>query len=190
MAIAMVRRRIAGYAKVKRKRAPLPKKSHGPEDGPMVGETTVRVYAPMAAVGRSVPRQSAWQRLWKPAVLGSGLLIGCIVAFMSLKSPARTSYSTAERQDYPKTASLSASRVVGASAARRGGQSAGGNAPGNVGGGEMVVLVNRNAPTDDSFRAGAYVRQKVFLPNVSGDCVVTGNGARDIDECLRQRAAE
>lgn len=188
MAIAMVRRRIAGYAKVKRKRAPLPKKS-GPDDGPMVGEA-VRVYAPMAAVGRSGAPRSQWQKLWKPMVLGTGLLVGCIVAFMVMKSPSRSYSAGVERQDYPKTSPLSASRVVGASAARRSGQSAGGNAPGNVGGGEMVVLVNRNAPTDDSFRAGAYVRQKVFLPNVSGDCVVTGNGARDIDECLRPRAAE
>jgi hypothetical protein len=187
MAIAMVRRRIAGYAKVKRKRAPLPKKSNGPDDGPMVGEA-VRVYAPMAAVGRSGAPRSQWQKLWKPVFFGSGLLVGCIVAFLVMKSPSRSYSPAPERQDYPKTSPLSASRVVGASAARRSGPTTSSNGQGNVGGGEMVVLVNRNAPTDDSFRAGAYVRQKVFLPNASGDCVVSG-GSDDIGDCLRRQAA-
>lgn len=185
MAMAMVRRRIAGYAKVKKKRVPLPKKS-GPADGPMVGDA-VRVYAPLAAVGRSGASRSRWQTLWKPVVIGASLLVGCIVAFMVMKSPSRSYPPAYERQDYPKTSALSASRIVGASAARRSG-SASSNGQGNVGGGEMVVLVNRGVPTDDSFRASAYVREKVFLPNVSGDCVV--GGALDINDCLRQQRGE
>lgn len=188
MAMAMVRRRIAGYAKVKRKSAPLPKKS-GPADGPMVGDE-VRVYAPLAAVGRTGAPRSTWQKLWKPVVIGSGLLVGCIVAFMVMKSPTRAYSGGVERQDYPKSSSLSASHVVGASAARRSGAAPSSNGQGNLGGGEMVVLVNRTAPTDASFRASAYVREKVFLPNVSGDCVVGGNGARDINDCLRQQGGE
>jgi hypothetical protein len=185
MAMAMVRRRIAGYAKVKRKRVPLPKKNSAAEEQ-MVGEA-VRVYAPMAAVGRPLAQRSAWQRLWKPSVIGFGLLIGCIAAFMAMKSPARYSYAPAvERQDYPKTASVSASRIVGASSARRAQSGSGGT--GYVGD-DAVVLSNRSAPTDESFRAGAYIRQKVFLPNVSGECVVTGSGG-DIGECLRQQAGK
>lgn len=187
MAMAMVRRRIAGFAKIKRKRVPLPKKTD--PNAAMVGGEA-RVYSPMAAVGRPVVRKSFWQVYGKLTLAGIVVLIACIVAFATMRSPSRPNYDvTADRQDYPKTASASRSRIVGAVATRSGGQAADDGRLSGIGGGEMVLLTNRAAQTDDSFRASAHVR-KVFLPEISGNCVVTGSGSRDIGECLRQQAGE
>jgi hypothetical protein len=53
---------------------------------------------------------------------------------------------------------------------------------------EPVVLSQRAAPTDESFLATAYVRKKVSLPHLSGECTVSGGGSRDVAACLRQMA--
>lgn len=180
MAMAMVRRRIAGYAKVKKKRIPVPRKRDPNEQ--MVGEeAVVRVYAPTAAVGRAVVAKPWWHGLWKPLAIGSGVAAGCLIAFFVMKSPGRSDdYSSAQRPEYPRSASLPHARVVGASAARRVEATSAG-----TGGSTEVVLSNRRAQTDDSFRATGYARKKVYLPDISGNC--TGTGAQ-IAECLRQQA--
>lgn len=196
MAMAMVRRRFAGYVKIKgKKKAPLPRRTSSPPsaDEPMVGgEAAVRVYAPMAAVGRGVEAKPWWHGLWKPLAIGSGVAVGCLIAFFVMKAPARSpAPTTVERPEYPRSVSLSHSRVVGASAARNGG--AGPTGAGYVGGSDEVVLSNRAAQTDDSFRATGYVRkkvdlpEKVYMPEISGSCVVKAGGG-DIGECLRRQA--
>lgn len=181
MAMAMVRRRIAGYAKVKKKRIPVSRKRDPNEE--MVGEAAVvRVYAPTAAVGRAVEAKPLWHGLWKPLAIGSGVAAGCLIAFFVMKSPGRSGdYSSAQRPEYPRSASLPHARVVGASAARHVEATSTG-----TGGSAEVTLSSRRTQTDDSFRATAYARKKVYLPEISGNCVVTGAGARDIAECLRQ----
>jgi len=184
MAMAMVRRRIAGYAKVKRKRIPAPRRVDPNEQ--MVGEAaTVRVYAPRAAVGRSVVAKPWWHGIWKPLAIGSGVTAGCLIAFFFMKSPGGDSSSrTAERNEYHRSVSLPHSRVVGAVEVRRGGASFAGEraAP------QEVVLSQRSAPSADSFRASGYARKKVYLPEISGNCTVGGSGTQDIAECLRQQA--
>lgn len=179
MAMAMVRRRIAGYAKVKKKRIPVPRKRDPNEE--MVGEAAVRVYAPMAAVGRSVEIKPWWHGIWKPLAIGSGVATGCLIAFFVMKSPGRSDdYSSAQRPTPPRSASLPHARVVGASAARHVEATSAG-----TGGSTEVVLSNRHAQTDESFRATGYARKKVYLPDISGNC--SGNGAQ-IADCLRQQA--
>ena len=144
----------------------------------------------MAAVGRPVVRRPFWQTYWKPTVGGIVAVIACIVVLATIKSPSRSNYDvTADRQDYPKTASASRSRIVGAAATRSGGRAADRSDSGGNGGGETVLQTNRSVQTDDSFRASAHVR-RVYLPEISGNCVVTGSGSRDIGECLRQQAGE
>lgn len=183
MAMAMVRRRIAGYAKVKTKRIPVPRRPRSSDpDEQMVGEEAiVRVYAPRAAVGRSVEAKPWWHGLWKPLAIGSGVAAGCLIAFFVMKSPDRSDdYSSAQRPEYPRSASLPHARVVGASAARHVEASSAG-----TGGSTELVLSNRSAQTDDSFRATGYARKKVYLPDISGNC--TGSG-QEIAECLRRQA--
>lgn len=189
MAMAMVRRRIAGYAKVKRKRPALPRR-HDPNDQ-LVGEGA-RVYAPMAAVGRAVAPPPWWQKYAKPLGFGFLAIVGGLVALLIMKGPSRPAYdSSAERPEYPRSASLSHSRVVGAVAARSGGPAmAGARSGDHLGGSNEVVLSNRATPSEDSFRATGYARKKVFLPDISGNCTVTGSGGKDIGECLRQQAGE
>lgn len=185
MGIAMVRRRIAGYAKVKGKakpRAPLPPRKKA-EDEEMVGEAA-RVYTPMAAVApRQLPPRSWWQKAWKPAAGSVGVLLCCGFAYFVLNSSSRSSYDySAEAVQYPRTSSASAGV---SSVSRRSGQASA--YPGNNVATGNIVLSNRSTPTDESFRATAYVRKKVSLPNLSGDCVVKASGGLDIGECLRQQ---
>lgn len=206
MAMAIVRRRFAGFVKVKaKKKAPLPRRpsSSTPDTNEqMVGDAAVvRVYAPRAAVGRAVEAKPWWHGLWKPLAIGGGVAVGCLIAFLIMKAPARSpSGSSVERPEYPRSVSLSHSRVVGAAAARNG--AAGPTGAGHVGGSDEVILSNRAAQTDDSFRASGYVRKapeavdgvaaparaKVYLPEASGSCVV--GGGRDFGDCLRQQAGQ
>ncbi len=184
MAMAMVRRRIAGYAKVKKKRIPVPRRKDPSEE--MVGEAAVRIYAPMAAVGRSVEAKPWWHGIWKPLAIGSGVTAGCLIAFFVMKGPGGgdSSSRSAERNEYHRSVSLPHSRTVGAVEVRRGGASFAGEraAP------QEVVLSQRSAPSVESFRAAGYTRKKVYLPEISGNCTVGGSGAQDIAECLRQQA--
>lgn len=186
MAMAMVRRRIAGYAKGKKKRAPVPRRSEPNEE--MVGEQAVRMYSPMAAVGRTIAPKPWWHGIWKSLAIGSGVIVGCVLAFAVIKSPTRSYADTAaERRDYPRSAVLPHSRVVGAVEARRG--ETGVTGAKEDAGSREIVLSNRAAPTDMSFQATAYVRKKVYLPEISGNCVV-GNGSQDMGECLRRQVGE
>lgn len=184
MAMAMVRRRIAGYAKVKKKRIPVPRRMDPNEQ--MVGEeAVVRVYAPSAAVGRAVEAKPWWHGIWKPLAIGSGVTVGCLIAFFVMKAPGGDSSSrSAERNEYHRSVSLPHSRTVGAVEVRRGGASFAGEraAP------QEVVLSQRSAPSVESFRAAGYTRKKVYLPEISGNCTIGGGGAQDITECLRQQA--
>lgn len=183
MGVSMVRRRIAGYAKVKGKpRAPLPQRKKSDE---MVGEPA-RPHTPMAAFApRQLPPKTWWQKAWKPVVGALGVLACCGFAYFVVNSSSRTSYDySADSAQYPRTTSSSSSM---SSAARRGGQAAA--YPGSTGAPENLVLSNRSTPTDESFRASAYARKKVSLPNISGDCVVKG-GSLDIAECLRRQGGQ
>lgn len=180
MGMAMVRRRIAGYAKVTRKpRAPLPKRK---KDDELVGEQA-RPSAPMAAFNpRKAQPKTWWQKALKPAAIALTLLLGAGLAYLVLKSPARPAYDySADTAQYPRTPSSAAMSA----AARRSGHTFGTSS--SEGGTDGVVVSNRSTPTDDSFRASGYVRKKVLLPNISGECVVKGNGTRDIGDCLRRQ---
>ena len=185
MGMAMVRRRIAGYAKVKgrKPRPPLPLRQ---DDWEMVGERA-RPYVPMVALGpRPAPPRSWWQKAWKPFASSVGVLLCCGFAYIVFNSSSRPSYRDAtEAAQYPRTASASSGV---SSSPRRSGRTS--SYPGNEGAPDTIVLSNRSTPTDESFRASAYVRKKVSLPNISGDCVVKGSGSRDIGECLRQQGGQ
>lgn len=189
MSMSMVRRRVAGFAKVKRKKQPPAPR---PGAAQQAGSGEVRVYAPSAAVGRAVAPKAWWQGLLKPLGIGSGLALAGLATFVIINSPSRpASAATTERYEYPRSASLPHSRVVGAAAARTGGPAfAGAKEEGPGGGREMVVLVHRGPQTAESFRAAAYTRKKVDLPDgkiyvtaTSGECVVGAGGS--LGDCLR-----
>lgn len=46
---------------------------------------------------------------------------------------------------------------------------------------------SRRAPTDESFLATFATSKKTKLPNISGDCVVSGAKGHSLDDCLRQQ---
>lgn len=186
MGMSMVRRRIAGYAKAdprKKKHAPLPRrKSSSPDDDVLVGEEAVESRPFMAVSPRPRPEPTLLGRTWKPAVgaVAALLLIG-VGYFVFGGSGYDRSYSS-----YREASSSPARSYSGqGSAPRRG--AAPQEYPGNGGAAAPVSLADRALPTDESFRASNYVRKKVNLPNISGECVIKGDGAKDFGECLRRQ---
>lgn len=193
MGVSMVRRRIAGYAKVKPKpRAPAPRRNDD-DNEQMVGERP-KPSAPLAAFAvRQAPQRTWWQKAGKPIAIAAGILVLCGVAFMALKDTVQfaSGYSTSANSN--SSASSSSAHSGADSSPRRGGQSSA--YPDGHAGAEEVVLSNRSIPTDESFLAAGYARRKVALPKaapsgapgMTGECVVTGGGITDINECLRQQ---
>lgn len=180
MGISMVRRRIAGYAKVnprsKKKHAPLPKRS---EDDVMVGEAAAVQQVFMAAPRRQ-PERTLLEKAWKPigGAVAALLVLGLgLVMFGGVGGSGRT-YADAAREYDRGT-------QVQASTPRRTGPTQ--EYPGNGGAVAPISLADRSLPTDESFRATAYVRKKVNLPNISGECVISGGNAKDFSECLRRQ---
>jgi hypothetical protein len=180
MTMTTVSRRVAGFAKVKKAakpHAPMPRR-----DTPNVmggRRTTPVVTVPVER--KEAIQRTWWQRAAKPVGMAIGALAccGCIFVVATAK-PAATGTLYAYRADSesaPVTApSRAAQTSTGASLY------SGSDAPQ-----QEIVLSNRSTPTDESFLASAYVRRKVSLPNISGNCVVTGSGSRDVGECLRQQ---
>lgn len=186
MGMSMVRRRIAGYVKAnprsKKKHAPLPRRRDDSDDEVMVGEAAVESRPFMAVSPRRQPEPTLLQKAWKPVVGALAALLVAGVGFLVFGgSGYERSYSS-----YRETARSSpAPSQAGAGSAPR--RAAGQEYPGNGGAAPPVSLADRALPTDESFRATAYVRKKVDLPNISGNCVIRGDGARDMDECLRRQ---
>ncbi|CAG0963784.1 hypothetical protein RHDC4_00853 [Rhodocyclaceae bacterium] len=184
MGMSMVRRRIAGYAKAdprKKKHAPLPKRKSDPNEE-MVGEEAVVSQPFMAVSPRPRPAPTLMEKARKPilgavaALVALGLGLAVFGGFGTGRS-----YADAARE-YER-----ASQVQASTTPRRGNAVAQ-EYPGNGGAVAPVSLADRALPTDESFRATAYVRKKVNLPNASGECVIRGGeGARDFGECLRRQ---
>lgn len=186
MGMSMVRRRIAGYAKVdprKKKHAPLPRRKSNPDDDVMVGEEAVVSQPFMAVSPRPRPEPTLMERARKPILGAVAALVALglgLAVFGGFGSSGR-SYADAARE-YDR-----ASQTQAATTPRRGNAVAQ-EYPGNGGAVAPVSLADRALPTDASFRATAYVRKKVNLPNASGECVIRGGeGARDFGECLRRQ---
>jgi hypothetical protein len=180
MGMAMVRRRIAGYAKVKGKPRPPQRK-----DAVEMARERARPSAPMVAFApRQLPPRSWWQKALMPVAGSVGVLVCCGFAYLVFNSANLPSYDySAETAQYPRTSSSSSSM---ASSPRRSGQAAA--YPGNNEGTGNPVLSNRSTPTDESFRASVYAHKKVSLPKIlSGDCVIKAGGDLDIGECLRRQ---
>lgn len=188
MSMAMVSRRFAGYAK-KGKGKPRPRVVRQPtvkDKDDLVGDEARPQRAMAAFVPRQLPPTAWWQKAWKPAAISVGLLACCWFAFVVVNSSNQSSSNYAADSRSYSSASPSSMGI----SSRRGGQAAA--YPGNTGATESIVLSDRSTPTDESFRATAYVRKKVSLPNkvslshMSGECVVKGGGVEDIVECLRK----
>ena len=177
MGMTIVRRRVVGYVKKTRKpHVPLPRKRDTDE---MVGERA-KPFRPLAAfVSKKPDRDGWWRRAWKPAALLAGIVAGAALIYSLAGSlhPASSSDRSVARVSAPAPSSSlrNNSKAVAY--------------PNDQAGVVEVQLSNRALPTDESFLATAYVRRKVSLPNISGNCVVTGDGSRSIGECLRQQEA-
>lgn len=183
MAVSMVRRRIAGYVKAnprsKKKHAPLPKRS---EEETMVGEAAI-VSRPFVAPVRRPP-PTFFERAWKPAAGVLGALLALTIGILIFNSPGRSSSYSSYRETTTSPAPQSYTGP-GTSPRRNGGAAQ--EYPGNGGAAPPISLADRALPTDESFRATAYVRKKVNLPNISGECVISGGNAKDFGDCLRRQ---
>lgn len=182
MGMSMVRRRIAGYAKVdprKKKHAPLPRRKSDPNEE-MVGEEAV-VSQPFMAAPRPRPEPTRLERAKKPILGAVAALLALGIGFAVFGGFGSSGRSYAEAaREYDR-----ASQAQAATTPRRG-TAVAQEYPGNGGAVAPVSLADRALPTDESFRATAYVRKKVNLPNASGECVIR-EGARDFGECLRRQ---
>lgn len=180
MSMTLVSRRVippSRKAPQKRQAPPPPRRE---ESGDMVGERA-KPFAAFAAPRRPPPPQTWWQKALKPAAISLGVLVSCGFAYILYKaSPTPSSGNNTDFAAYS-----GATTSGGGAAARRAGRA--GVYPGNEGAMAPIDLSARTGLTDESFLATAYVRRKVSLPNISGNCVVTGNGSRDVGECLRQQ---
>ncbi len=181
MTMTVVSRRVVGFAKTKRKVVPqLPPKQASDE---LVGEPA-RPFAMLArrAVPDS-PKKNGWQRLWKPAAILI-VAVACFgLAYYSITSSRSPLAEYSASNERPSHAS---SRHSGSGMSMREGARSSGSS--QVSERQVpVVLSERTLPTDDSFRATAYVRRKLSFPNISGVCVVKGSGSRDIGDCLRRQ---
>ena len=180
MSMSMVSRRVAGYRKGKRKSmAPPPPRAAQEES---LRESAQR-FAPFAV--RAAPPTGFWSQ--KSLLKGMALLGGAIVcgglAYFVLKEGGNASSSSAYAP--PARTEFAAARPPSDPSFRRQSRvsvSAGGQTPAH-----SVAGADRALPTDNSFLATAYVRKKVSLPNISGVCVVKGNGSIDVAECLRRQ---
>lgn len=181
MSTTTVSRRVifTKMKKTRKPRVPLPRRP-SPSDE-MIGEEA----KPFVFHGGTVPRPVTvgpwWQKALRPAAISLGVLVCAAGAYFLSSQTSRSSY---DRGTEARAAAASSSVGAGRSRVRIAQSSA---YPGGEAAVEPVVLSNRAAPTDESFRATAYVRKKVSLPNISGNCVVGESGGRDIGECLRRQ---
>lgn len=183
MSMTLVSRRVVGYVKGKPKAKARKRPQAPPEPSEKVIGGPARPFTPFAVhKAVAVPAQNWWLRSWRPAALSIGALLCCAFAFYAMRDLVGPS---AERSARSATVTTTQSRAVGTSSSRQGARSAA-VYPGNDTHTGEVVLSQRSLPTDESFRATAYVRKKA-LPNISGTCVVRGSGARDIGDCLRRQ---
>lgn len=149
----------------------------------MVGEPA-RHFAPLSVHVAPKPQATGWmQQRW---VKGMAMLVGAIacsgLGYLVFKATGASS-------DEPVRTERAASRTHAIYEAEptyrrppRVTVSSGGQAiP------EHPAQTERATLTDSSFLATSYVRKKVSLPNISGNCVVKGNGALDVGECLRRQ---
>lgn len=182
MGMSIVRRRIAGYAKAdprKKKHAPLPRRKSDPNEE-MVGEAAVE-RAPFMAVSPRARPEPTWMERARMPVLGAvAALVVLGLGLAIFGSFGQPTYADVARE-YDRASQTQASTTPRRSAA------VAQEYPGNGGAIVPVSLADRSLPTDESFRATAYVRKKVNLPNISGECVIKGDGAKDFGECLRRQ---
>lgn len=182
MSTTTVSRRVifTKMKKTRKPRVPLPRRP-SPSDE-MVGEQAKPFVFLGGTVPRAVPASPWWQKALRPAAIALGVLVCGACAYFLANQSSRPSYDRGAETRASAASSTSGgarpSRVrIAQSSAYPGGDSVV----------EPIVLSNRAAPTDASFRATAYVRKKVSLPNISGNCVVSDSGSRDIGECLRRQ---
>lgn len=175
MGMAIVRRRVVGYAKLKRKRPAPPPRREASEA--MVGEAA-KPSRPFAAP-KPPPPASWWQKAWKPAAVSIGALLAIGLTLLVAGSPAGSRASAS----YADTASSAPGNLP-----RKGGGHKF-DYPAVAAAGESASPSGRALQTDESFLASAYVRKKPVAPraSASGDCVVKGGGSRDVAECLRRQ---
>lgn len=183
MSMTLVSRRIVGYVKSKPKAKARKRPQTAPEPSEKVIGGPARPFTPFAVhTAVAAPAQNWWLRSWRPAALSIGALLCCALAAYAMRGLVG---SSTERSARSATVAEAQPRAVGTSSARQGARSAS-VYPGNETHTGEVVLSQRSLPTDESFLATGNARKR-SLHYISGTCVVRGNGARDIGECLRRQ---
>lgn len=176
-----VSRRLVYVKRTKNPHAPLPRKKPQAEADPMIGEKA-KPFAMLAAAPRPQAKEAGWLKFVKPALLVSGIAaFGGVFAMMG-----------GGTKSYSDTSSAEVRTVTAAATRRPAAPSQAAKASAYPGAQESVtpVLSQRAAPTDQSFLQTAYVRKKVSLDDISGNCTVKGGGSRDVADCLRRAAGQ
>lgn len=176
MSMTMVSRRVMNI-KVKRTskpRVPLPRRSTSDE---MVGEKA-KPFVMRAAAPRVEAPRAWWQKAIKPAAICAGILVCAGFGYLLSNASSRSSYE--------RTTEVRSAPVPTVSFGRQRGVTLADGMPGQAIS-ENIALSNRPTPDERSFRASGYVRSKVALPNISGNCVVRDRGEQDVGACLRRQ---
>lgn len=183
--------------KLKRKAPECERPQSGTEQ--MVGEAG-RGFVPLAThAPEAVVEKAWWQKSWRPVVMllvfatagglfasGAMFLLGKVAPELSSKETNYVDIGIKSR----KSAHTASQSPLSAPTPQYGSVSSGSYTAGVSSASSEGAIGSMSEPmlaSDESFMASSYVRRKVSLPNISGNCVVRGNGSIDVNDCLRRQ---